>query len=581
MDGADAVAPVPAGLWDPDSRRFALVVGHDRGGPSRQALRFAETDAERMALVLRELGNFPTQNVHLLRAPSAADIQLSLGRIETQIQAWRRSRVPGTGPGRAVLVVYFSGHSDGKVIELGGERLAHGQLMQWITGVGADLRVIIVDACRSGTLLALKGGVPAPGFGVEVGTEVSTGQAILASTGADEDALESAELGGSFFSHHLLSGLRGAADANRDGSISLNEAYAHAAARTAADTTGTVFGPQRPTYQIHLAGRGDFVLTRIPSAGTVLELPAGLDRALVIDALRGTIAAEWAPGSAPRLAVPPVPLVVRAWRAGRPLSVRLSAAYGETRRISAEELVPEPEPTASPAERQLATAPPVVRRDRDGGRTPVAERDVRRALAAPQGSCRLRCVIDGRADRADCPAPVTILAHVPPRPDVQARYTLALDLPSRSSLVRLRFEVCDPQGMWLHLADAPTCNGAGGDSGQFSNDAELELRGTGLWVWGNDYGRPGQLTDHNIVSAPGFVSVAGCSTRTLVVGDQLVRSPDPAVRARSPYGLRLDPPADHEGRPDRRWYIGVNRSVGSDRPDRVGAGVNWLEICVL
>ena len=45
--------------------------------------------------------------------------------------------------------------------------------------------------------------------------------------------------------------------------------------------------------------------------------------------------------------------------------------------------------------------------------------------------------------------------------------------------------------------------------------------------------------------------------------------------------LRLDPPEDHEGRPDRRWHIGVNRSVGSDRPDRVGSGVNWLEICVL
>jgi hypothetical protein len=480
-----------------------------------------------------------------------------------------------------VLLVYFSGHSDGRVMELGREQLEHGQLMQWIAAVGADLRVIIVDACRSGTLLAMKGGVPAPGFGVEVGTEASTGQAILASTGAEEDALESAELGGSFFSHHLLSGLRGAADANRDGSISLNEAYAHAASRTAADTTGTVFGPQRPTYQIHLAGRGDFALTRIPAAGTVLELPAGLDRALIIDALRGTIAAEWAPGSATRLAVPPVPLVVRAWRRGRPLGLRLSAASGETRRIAAEELVPEPEPSARPAGRQQARVTPGLRPDRGDGRPPPSDRDVRRALAAQRGSCRQRCVMDGRADRADCPDPVTILSHVPPQGDVLARYTLALDLPSRHSLVRLRFEVCDPRGMWLHVGDSPTCDGASGDSGQFSNDAELELRGTGLWVWGNDYGRPGVLTDHNIVSAPGFVSVAGCSTRTLVIGDQVVRSPDPSVRARSPYGLRLDPPADHEGRPDRRWYIGVNRSVGSDRPDRVGSGVNWLEICVL
>jgi hypothetical protein len=49
---------------------------------------------------------------------------------------------------------------------------------------------------------------------------------------------------------------------------------------------------------------------------------------------------------------------------------------------------------------------------------------------------------------------------------------------------------------------------------------------------------------------------------------------------RSPFSLRLDPPADHEGKPDRVWYVGLNRSVGSNEPKRSGSGLSWVELCV-
>ena len=51
---------------------------------------------------------------------------------------------------------------------------------------------------------------------------------MITSSAAREAALESAEIEASFFSHHLISGLRGAADTSGDGLVTLAEAYQYA-----------------------------------------------------------------------------------------------------------------------------------------------------------------------------------------------------------------------------------------------------------------------------------------------------------------------------------------------------------------
>ena len=50
---------------------------------------------------------------------------------------------------------------------------------------------------------------------------------------------ESDLLGGSYFSHHLASGLLGDADRSADGRVTLAEAYAYAYERTVADTASS------------------------------------------------------------------------------------------------------------------------------------------------------------------------------------------------------------------------------------------------------------------------------------------------------------------------------------------------------
>jgi hypothetical protein len=545
--------------WDGATRRFAVLIGHNKGNPGRVPLQFAESDATRLALVLRELGNFEPGYIHLLAAPTVAQVELTMERLRTQIAAWRAQ----VGGGRVVLLAYFSGHSDGRMLELGGERLEQAHFLDRITATGADVRVMIVDACHSGSLLTIKGGAPASAYSLEQG---DTGQAILVSTGADGVALESEELGGSFFSHYLLSGLRGAADANGDRLVTLREAYAYAAARTAAETAGTIFGVQLPAYQIRLAGRGELVLTALPTRGSSIELAGELDRVLIVDAFHGGVTAEWAPGAARRIALPPVPLLVRAWKSGRSATLRLALRPGEHRVVGPADLVAE---DAAPAPLAPVPAPPAPQ-------PPPAMASIGAALSRDV-QCRLRCVLDPRADRNDCGSWLTWLS--PPSAG-SARSAAAIDLPPGSRLLRLRFEVCDPHGLWLHVGDSPSNDGAGGDAGHFSNDAELELRATGLWMYGNDYGRSADLRDLTLASVPDFVAASGCTRRTLVLGDGVLESRDPAVRVRSPYALRLQPPHDHEGTPDRRWYIGINRSVASDTPERSGAGLAWVELCV-
>ena len=86
------------------------------------------------------------------------------------------------------------------------------------------------------------------------------GLAIVSSGAAGEDAQESDEMGASFFTYHLSTGLLGAADANGDGKVTLGEAFVYAAANTTASTAATWAGPQHPTYRIELGGREDLAL---------------------------------------------------------------------------------------------------------------------------------------------------------------------------------------------------------------------------------------------------------------------------------------------------------------------------------
>ncbi|HEY0706527.1 MAG TPA: caspase family protein, partial [Polyangia bacterium] len=117
-------------------RRFAVVVGNNRGATARRPLRFAERDAFKVARVLTELGHFAANDVFLQQGRSSDELRLQLANLRQAITKARADN-PAT---RALLVLYFSGHSDGVALELGEDRLPYADLRALLLATGADVR---------------------------------------------------------------------------------------------------------------------------------------------------------------------------------------------------------------------------------------------------------------------------------------------------------------------------------------------------------------------------------------------------------------------------------------------------------
>ncbi|MBL4634861.1 MAG: caspase family protein [Kofleriaceae bacterium] len=317
-----------------DTRRVAVVVGNNAGGETVTPLRYAETDAGKLARVLVELGGVKASDMFLLQGKSRSELRSVLQGVGRRV-AKLQSRI-GT---RVVLLFYFSGHSDGRSIELGTGKVQFSDVKHWLRSTGAEVRILILDSCKSGSALRSKGGRKGPGFEIDLRDELATrGEAILVSSAADELALESSEIRASFFSHHLTTGLRGAADKSGDGLVTLTEAYQYAYARTVLASDSTLQGRQHPHYDYRLSGQGELVLTDLGRKTSGITLPPGFSRALIVDLLRDQVVAELSASSAGRLALPVGKYALQVWKAGTPSSMILRLNKGEERRIGWNEL---------------------------------------------------------------------------------------------------------------------------------------------------------------------------------------------------------------------------------------------------
>ena len=172
---------------------------------------------------------------------------------------------------RVEVVFYYSGHANETGLLLGKESYSYQDLRDQLTAVNADVRIVVLDACGSGAMTRLKGGSTRRPFLVDMSSNMK-GHALLTSSSADEVAQESDRIGGSFFTHYLVSGLRGAADSSGEGKVTLNEAYQYAFNETLGRTLKTQGGPQHPSYDIDLSGTGDVVITDLRETSSSLVL---------------------------------------------------------------------------------------------------------------------------------------------------------------------------------------------------------------------------------------------------------------------------------------------------------------------
>ena len=193
--------------------------------------------------------------------------------------------------GRDEVLVYYSGHADEKGLRLGNEVYGWKEFRKRIDALNADVKIAVIDACGSGAITRLKGGVAVPAFMVDQSSDMK-GYAFITSSTQDESSQESDKLKGSFFTHSLVSGLRGAGDASGDGKVTLSEAYQFAFNETLQRTEKTLGGAQHPSRDMNLAGTGDVVMTDLRSTSAGLDLDEDVDGRLFIRDSRGELVAE-------------------------------------------------------------------------------------------------------------------------------------------------------------------------------------------------------------------------------------------------------------------------------------------------
>jgi hypothetical protein len=218
-----------------------------------------------------------------------------------------RARANAEHGDQTQVLFYFSGHARANAIDLGTEELSLATLRDRLRAVPSTITIVVLDACQSGSFSRVKGAQPAADFSYNsVSGLTQKGLAVMASSTAEELSQESEELRASYFTHHLVTALRGAGDVDGDGRVSLDEAYRYAYRRTLASTARTKVGEQHVTLETDLAGHGDVPVTFPAEATAKLDLPASLDaRVLVEQRPSGAVMADVqkAPGSPVRLAL--------------------------------------------------------------------------------------------------------------------------------------------------------------------------------------------------------------------------------------------------------------------------------------
>jgi len=267
--GARAVAQAPPPA---EERTFVLVVGiDDYQDPKIGDLAFAERDAQGLANFFAEHPRSPTtrERVQLIRGAEATRVGVLRAVRDHLIRK-------AVGP-RDTAILYFAGHGftdpqgtylatkDTRLADLQFTAIRWAELQHLWSQIGAGRRVFLVDACHSGGLAGLRG---PGGIGKRVLAEkvpASGASVLIAATGPNQLSVEDPKRKQGVFTGSVLAGLEGAADADRDGVVSLGElsAYLQVQVPQRAKQAG---GNQTPT--LRLAGDEAFAKGLVLSRGT-------------------------------------------------------------------------------------------------------------------------------------------------------------------------------------------------------------------------------------------------------------------------------------------------------------------------
>jgi hypothetical protein len=285
--------------------RILIAASHSRGGDGEEPLRHSTADADQVRDVLSSLGGFAPSAVIRLVEPTGGELRAAIDRARTMASLHPPSEV--------TFVLYFSGHGDRNNLRLGGESLSVAEVSERVQSIPAALRVLITDACRTDPTRP-KGIASEPGFALSNMSAPATGVVWLFASDTGEAAQESDELRGALFTHYWVSGLRGAADSNGDGWVTLAESYEFAYSQTLYRSARSSGALQHPTATFSLREAAPVVLTQTFGPNTKIELPQGADTHYLVYAVgsRTVLGETWShPDHRVVFAIPPGHFIIQ------------------------------------------------------------------------------------------------------------------------------------------------------------------------------------------------------------------------------------------------------------------------------
>lgn len=306
--------------------RLLVSVGHKAGLAAERPLKFADTDAARVRDVLVSMGGVEPKNAVVLLEPSAPELFGALDRLKAEAQKRK--------PEDVTLIFYFSGHGDREAIHLGDSRVSISDLSSRLGQIPAALRIVVTDACRA---TRDKGMTAESAFPISLGQLPQASGSVWINAASDgEAAQESDELQGAIFTHSWLNGLRGAADANGDARVTLDESFAFAHSQTllrSAKSSGVL---QKPEAVVTLKETAPVVLTQTAARLATVSLPPARDTHYLVYAAgaKSVIASIWGSGDRrTALAVPPGRYIVHRRMAGAGGIAQIAIGQGEERAL--------------------------------------------------------------------------------------------------------------------------------------------------------------------------------------------------------------------------------------------------------
>lgn len=206
----------------PEIKIWAVIVGAARY-THMPSLRYTDDDAYHIFAFLKspEGGALPDAQVRLLIDEDATR--------ENVLDAMRSVFLRADE--NDVVLFYFSGHGlPGAFLPVDYDgyenRLEHDEIRELLRACRAKHKLVLADACHSGSLLAARSAAT-----IEIERyyrafeESRGGTALLLSSKSEEYSLEDRGLRSGIFSHYLIRGLKGEADSNADQIVTVRELF--------------------------------------------------------------------------------------------------------------------------------------------------------------------------------------------------------------------------------------------------------------------------------------------------------------------------------------------------------------------